>query len=85
MAAGRDLQTATLLQDGKVLITGGWNGTDDLATAELYDPVTEKFTTTGKMAQTRESHTATLLTDGTVLIAGGLSGTNDLATAELYK
>jgi hypothetical protein len=73
MAVGRYLHTATLLQNGKVLITGGvaTSGSDPVATAELYDPATGAFTITGAMATARAQHTATLLPDGRVLIAGG--------------
>ena len=70
---------------GKVLITGGWTGADELADAELYDPVAGEFAGTGSMSQTRSYHTATLLQSGMVLIAGGLSGTDDLASVELYQ
>jgi Bacterial Ig-like domain (group 2)/Galactose oxidase, central domain len=73
MAVGRFLHTATLLQNGKVLIVGGalTSTSDPLATAEIYDPSTGTFTTTGGMATAREQHTATLLGDGRVLIVGG--------------
>jgi len=91
MAVGRYLHTATLLQNGKVLIVGGalTSTSDPLATAEVYDPATGMFTTTGAMAPARGQHTATLLADGRVLIVGGTTatGTADLhqtATAEVY-
>ncbi|MFY9805298.1 MAG: kelch repeat-containing protein [Candidatus Acidiferrales bacterium] len=91
MTVGRYLDTATLLQNGKVLIVGGaaTSTADPVASAELYDPATGTFTTTGAMAAGREQHTATLLSDGRVLIAGGLisTGMGDLqptATAEVY-
>lgn len=70
MDAGRMLKArsgheATLLQDGRVLISGGgW------ADAELFDPATATFEPAGKMARIR-STTATLLDDGRVLLAGG--------------
>jgi Galactose oxidase, central domain/Kelch motif len=93
MATKRAAHTATLLQNGKVLIAGGYNDTDVLATAELFDPAAGTFTTTGVMTTARFSHTATLLPNGTVLVTGGspnlgdLSGGNnsdDLSTAELF-
>ncbi len=71
MTRPRELHTATLLTDGRVLITGGIGGEE---TAELYDPATGTFSATGSMTTWREAHTATLLTDGRVLIVGGLQG-----------
>ena len=89
MTVGRHLATATLLRDGRVLITGGFTGLETprkgLATAELYDPKTGEFSPTGSMAQGRFGHTATLLPDGRVLIAGGSDGSRALASAELYN
>jgi hypothetical protein len=92
MAVGRFRHTATLLQNGKVLIVGGvlLSSTNPTSTAELYDPATGSFTVTGGMTTAREEHTATLLADGTVLIVGGTnsvtaSGNLQLtATAEVY-
>lgn len=90
MEIERAAHTATLLANGKVLITGGFNSTDNLATAELYDPTAGAFTTTGTMTTARSSHTATLLaqgpaaSNGKVLITGGYNGGFSLATAELF-
>ena len=69
--------TATLLQNGKVLIAGGSPEAGDLAGntvlghAEVYDPATGKFTVTGSMRTARANAAAALLPDGRVLIAGG--------------
>jgi WD40 repeat protein len=77
--------TATLLADGKVLVAGGVNNTAFPTTAELYDPVSGKFTaTTGSLTTIRFWATATLLKSGKVLLVGGKGANLEQATAELY-
>ena len=66
----RSLHTATLLNDGTVLIAGGVNSYS-LAGAEVYDPTTDTFAATGSLGTPSYTHTATLLNNGKVLIAGG--------------
>ena len=84
MVTPRVWHTATLLNNGQVLIAGG----EGIGfSAELYDPETGAFFATGRMTTVRGLHTATLLPDGKVLIAGGRSreaGPQRLASAELY-
>jgi WD40 repeat protein len=82
MNAQRTGATATLLDNGKVLIVGGQDENGELSSAELYDPHSGKLTRTGSMATTRLYHTATLLKDGRVLVAGGDSADS---TAEIYN
>ncbi len=84
MGIGRDGHTATLLNTGKVLVTGGDSATGNVAAAELFDPGTGIFTATGSMTSPRMSHTATLLAGGKVLVTGGSGSASTLATAELY-
>lgn len=69
--------TATLLQDGRVLIVGGVTVNNNPAYcdyAEIYNPKINKFELAGKLNTTREAHTATLLNDGNVFITGGQIG-----------
>ena len=78
--------TATLLNDGKVLVTGGEDAPQHpLATAELFDPTTGTFSPTGSMGTARVYHAAILLEDGKVLVIGGSDPSgSDLTTAELF-
>ncbi|MFL5731688.1 MAG: Kelch repeat-containing protein [Chloroflexia bacterium] len=84
MTLSRGAHTATLLQDGRVLLAGGQQRGDQLTnTADLYDPATGKFTPTGSMTVPRAYHSAALLPDGRVLIMGG-SNADGNRSAELY-
>ena len=72
MNKARAWHAESTLLDGRVLITAGSNGIEDLNSTELYDPTTKIWTTTGNMNSARIRHTATVLTDGTVLVVGGV-------------
>jgi hypothetical protein len=79
--------TATLLQNGKVLIAGGQLAIPPIAaatSAELYDPVAGTFTLAGNMNAPRSNHTATLLNNGRVLIAEGVFDFNEISTGAKY-
>ena len=79
----RRSHTATLLEDGRVLVAGGETSSfDDPETleersAELYDPATGLWSVTGSFNVDRRFHTATLLEDGRVLAVSA-------KTAEIY-
>ena len=75
MTAARFQHTATLLDDGRVLIAGGSSVADHfLGTTEFWDPATEQFTSGPPLAVSRFGHTATRLADGRVVIIGGYVG-----------
>jgi hypothetical protein len=77
MTDARYLHTATTMNNGQVLIAGGNDGSNTLATAELYDPASGTFGCTGlgglnsktgfcqnTMTDSRLYHTATLIKSG---------------------
>jgi N-acetylneuraminic acid mutarotase len=99
LGLGRIGQSMTLLADGRVLVAGGTalgpSGTGGGqtirpdASAEIYDPQANAWSTTNAMSTPRFEHTATLLADGKVLIVGGTGPADGgrltaLATTELY-
>ena len=89
MESARNLHKATLLNNGMVLITGGCiDGGDNncLLTAELYNPATKTFSSTGSMSTKRFEQTAVLLYTGNVLISGGCPGSGGCdSSTELYN
>jgi hypothetical protein len=88
MTVPRTGQTITMLQDSRVLLTGGDQNAgfrSQLASAEIYDPSSGAFTATGSMSTPREGHTATRLRDGRVLVVGGSpNGIQTTGSAEIY-
>lgn len=69
--------SATLLNNGLVLLAGGGNGTA-AKTAELYNPATQAFQQVGDMLVYSYGHYASIQPDGTVLLCGGALSTNEL-------
>ncbi len=85
MSNARSQFTMTLLDDGKVLVTGGNQSTGALNGAEIYDPSTGSFSATGNMLHPRFVHTATLLPNDTVLITGGFNNAEGfMQSTEIY-
>lgn len=87
MHAPRAWHTATLLEDGRVLIVGGYAPAGGLATAEIFDPETMRFDQLkSAMSEGRGAHTATTLPSGKILIAGGFSiSSKAVSTAETFN
>jgi N-acetylneuraminic acid mutarotase len=91
MAIGRIGNLATPLADGRVLVTGGQspasgNGGYDTKLAEIYNPSTNTWSTTGSTTNGRVENVASRLADGRVLLTGGENAnicTSDLTT-EIY-
>lgn len=68
MNISRRFHTATLLKNGKVLVTGGNGG---IKSCEIFDNVTKLWTSSAPMNYGRSMHSATLLSNGKVLVIGG--------------
>lgn len=84
MTIPRAAHAATVLEDGRVLVTGGMTTNEVVVdTAELYLPALNAFVPTGKMTQPRSAHQTVALPDGRVLVLGGWGG-GDLSTTEMY-
>ena len=90
MSSARAQHTATLLGDGTVLVTGGYNGHAanapedppyDPLYAELFDPTRLSFHNTGAMSTTRIGQAAVLITPQSVLVMGGFIRTSKCRTA----
>ena len=83
MSAARARHTATLLDDGRVLVTGGGKLDPPYEkTTEIYDPATDSWVTGAEMSTGRASHTAVKLSDGSVLVIGGRG---KKLTSEVYN
>ena len=80
MHSARINQAAALLSDGRVLMAGGFGCTKPkycmsdeathLATAEIYDPTTGKFSQIGSMPSWEDNAGEVTLADGRVLVFG---------------
>ena len=78
MTAARTGHTATLLNNGSVLIAGG----EATGTAEIFDPATQTFSPTlWPLTVARSGHTATLFTNDSVLLAGGNTNSMEMYTS----
>ncbi len=89
MGQARQDLTATLIGDGRVLVTGGSAGGTSLSSVELFDPRNGQWSPGAPMTQPRRLHSAGFLPNGWVLVAGGeevrLGTRRALTSAEAYE
>ena len=75
----------TLLPNKRILVAGGQNNTGVLASAELYDPASGKWTATGSMKTARYgAYVVDWLSNGQILVAGGQNNSGAVTSKELY-
>jgi N-acetylneuraminic acid mutarotase len=90
LGTGRYNHTATVLQDGRVLVAGGYDN-KPLATARIYDPAAGAWSDAASMKVARQGQAAVRLQSGKVLVAGGYAADESAdspsgytRTAEVY-
>ena len=86
MGTARMLHQAVTLRDGRVLIAGGVSDSqfgEFISSAEIFDPATDAFTSTAKMADGRVWFTLSMLANGAVLVVG-VNGQPFHSAAEVY-
>jgi len=89
MSKAHYLGVATKLNNGMVLITGGWTANGGLVggvrAADLFDPTRNDFSGGGDSHIGRLNQTATLLPNEDVMVAGGIDRDGNVtATVEFY-
>ena len=90
MSTGRNDPAVVVLKDGRVLAAGGGMGDESLprqATAEIFDPHTGEWTSTGSMTEPRSEveYASVLLPDGRVLVPGGYTAPHTpVSSSDLY-
>jgi hypothetical protein len=86
LAVARIQHQATVLSDGRVVITGGFaNSAIAIDRVEILETgVMPRMRDGGRLVSPRYSHDAVLLETGKILVTGGWNGDNMLASAEIY-
>ena len=90
MNSTRSNHSATLLQDGSVLVVGGARLDEStynhvaISTVERFDPETLTWQSAASLPNPSRNHTTTLMNDGRVLFVGGRTPQGETATAEIF-
>jgi hypothetical protein len=80
----RQYFTSVRLQDGRLLVAGGWKGTGTVSSVEIFDPATESWTLAAPMHRARMSAAGVVLADGRVVVGGGEDTGDYLSSIEIY-
>ena len=83
---GRECFCSVILDDGRVLVSGGYNS-GPLSSCEIYNPNTSQWSTTDSMSYARMSFSLTKLSDGKILATAGMSTSGSLGyiTSEVFN
>lgn len=86
LGEGRGFHTVTALNNGKLLVAGGFRATV-IATSstEYFDPTTGAVTAGPNMYEFHARHTATKLSNGEVFIFGGTYSVAPATAAEIFR
>src|SRR5438094_10205641 len=85
MLHGRTGVRATALKDGRIFVTGGYDGPRLIKTSEIYDPMSDHWSEASPMIEPRGDFSIAALDDGRVLVAGGRFGRGSVpAVSSLY-
>lgn len=89
MATARTLHSATVLDDGRVAVCGGAQGTLDtpvsISAVEVFNPATNTWSAAPPLTTPRASHGAALLPDATLILFGGQGATTTVSTVETLR
>ncbi len=85
----RFFHVSVRLNDGRILVAGGWNGGQESPSypllCEVYDPKTNTWLSAGNLQRGRELARAVILPNGNVLIVGGYNSNEGyLEYCEVY-
>lgn len=92
-ALPRYLHSAVTLQDGRVLVTGGYHVNEEArsrglvppsTSVQIFDPASHSWLNAAPMALPRARHASVLLPDGRVAVLGGFYNTA-LDSVEIYE